>query len=156
MSYTMTKKTLEATPILYVSRRVRHDKDEIAKALGECFQAVFGFAMQKGFALAGRPLCRVREFSPGGMTLEAAMSVASPCEGDGEIRAGTLPAGPVVSTVHFGPYDQLSQAHAAIEEWLEKNGVSPAGDPWEVYLTDPGEVPDPSEWQTEVIRPIAP
>jgi AraC family transcriptional regulator len=47
----------------------------------------------------------------------------------------------------------LHEAHAAIEAWLGAHALKPAGDPWEVYVTDPGEVPNPAEWQTLVVWP---
>jgi AraC family transcriptional regulator len=53
-----------------------------------------------------------------------------------------------------GPYETLHETHAAVERWIEANGGKVAGAPWEVYLTDPGEVPDPAEWQTEIVWPV--
>ncbi len=153
MSYTITKKNLNAAPILYMRRRVRHA--DVASALGELLPRVYAFAMQKGIPFAGPPVCRYAEWSAGGVTLEAGMPVATTeAEGDGEVLVGALPAGPVAATVHTGPYDQLHNAHAAIEAWFERNALRSAGAPWEVYLTDPGEVPNPAEWQTEVICPL--
>jgi len=60
-----------------------------------------------------------------------------------------------VSTIHTGAYDSLPEAHAALEGWLESRDLRAAGAVWEVYVTDPGQVPDPSEWKTEVICPLA-
>lgn len=40
------------------------------------------------------------------------------------------------------------------QTWLVDSGASPGGAPWEVYLTDPGEVPDPADWKTQVLLPI--
>jgi AraC family transcriptional regulator len=54
-----------------------------------------------------------------------------------------------------GPYDGLRDAYAAIEQWMGREGYKPAGAPWESYVTDPGEVPNPAEWKTEVFWPIA-
>ena len=30
----------------------------------------------------------------------------------------------------------------------------PGDGPWEVYLADPGRVPDPADWLTEVVWPL--
>jgi len=30
---------------------------------------------------------------------------------------------------------------------MSKEGHKPAGAPWESYVTDPGEVPNPAEWE---------
>jgi AraC family transcriptional regulator len=51
-------------------------------------------------------------------------------------------------------YDQLVNAYAAVEEWIKSQGFTPSGAPWESYLTDPAEHPDPKDWKTEVFWPI--
>ena len=152
MTYTIEKKVLPESNILFMRKRVQ--RSEISAALGELFGGTFGHAIKSGAALAGPPMCRYREVSAGGMTLEAGVAVAVPADGAGDVLAGTLPAGPVASTVHTGPYDTLTEAYAALEKWMAGNGVKPAGDAWEVYLTDPGEVPDQADWQTEINWPV--
>ena len=153
MSYTIEKRVLPESHILFMRKRVQ--RSEISAALGELLPGAFGHAMKTGAALAGPPLCRYREMSAGGMTLEAGVSVAVPATGEGDVLAGTLPAGPVVTTVHTGPYDTLSEAYAAMEQWMSENGLKSGGDPWEVYVTDPGEVPNQADWKTEINCPVA-
>ena len=46
--------------------------------------------------------------------------------------------------------------HIAAGNWIEQNGLRPAGPPWEDYLTDPAEHPDPKDWKTDVCWPVAP
>jgi effector-binding domain-containing protein len=99
------------------------------------------------------------------MTLEPGMRVVLP-EGSpagvptedvaGEARRDVLPGGPAATTIHTGPYDQLGGAYAALEKWMATEGFAPAGPPWESYITDPAEHPDPKDWQTEVLWPIQP
>ncbi len=38
---------------------------------------------------------------------------------------------------------------------MEENGLRPAGAPWEWYVTDPAEHPDPADWRTEIYWPAA-
>jgi AraC family transcriptional regulator len=66
----------------------------------------------------------------------------------------TLPGGLVATTIHAGSYDGLHQAYAAIESWMNANGFKGAGDPWEAYITDPGDYPNPEDWRTEVFWPV--
>lgn len=153
MSYTFTKKTLTETPILFMRKRVEHAK--VGPTLGELLPKVFAYAMQHGIAFAGPPMCRYTSWSSGGVTLEAGLPVVTPAEAEGDILAGSLPSGPAVSTVHTGPYDTLSEAHSALEAWLSDNALRKTGDSWEVYLTDPGQVPDPAQWLTEIITPAS-
>lgn len=74
--------------------------------------------------------------------------------GEDRGSAGTLPGGEVAATWHAGPYDTLAAAYGALEAWMEEQDRKPAGAPWEVYRTDPGETPDPAAWKTEVLWPI--
>jgi AraC family transcriptional regulator len=37
---------------------------------------------------------------------------------------------------------------------MRDQGLSAAGAPWETYLTDPGERPDPATWETEIVQPV--
>ena len=67
----------------------------------------------------------------------------------------TLPGGLVAFTIHQGPYDKLFQAYVAIEHWMTTEGVVPNGAPWESYVNDPGDHPDPRDWKTEIFWPIA-
>ena len=152
MSYEIAKKSFEETPFLYVRRQI--EPERIAEALGEMFGAVYGHATKLGIPFAGPPTARYPSFGPGMITIEAGMPIAGSAESDGEIVLGTLAGGDVASTVHKGPYDSLSKAHQALEKWSVENGVQAAGAAWEVYVTDPGEVPDPSEWLTEVNLPL--
>jgi effector-binding domain-containing protein len=45
----------------------------------------------------------------------------------------STPAGLVASTIHWGQYDRISEAHTAIRSWCQKNGHELAGPSWEVY-----------------------
>jgi AraC family transcriptional regulator len=40
------------------------------------------------------------------------------------------------------------------QQTMKAQGLKGTGDPWEVYVTDPGDEPDPSKWQTELVYPI--
>lgn len=46
-------------------------------------------------------------------------------------------------------YEKLGEVYVAIERWMEANGVRPADPPWEWYVTDPGEHPDPNDWKCQ-------
>jgi AraC family transcriptional regulator len=154
MAYSITKKELAPQPVLIVRRRVK--RSEIAAAIGEALPGIFVYAQQHGIALAGLPFTRYVEMGPGLITMEPGMRVVSPGPaGHGEIVADTLPGGLVATTVHAGPYDKLPDAYAAIEQWMEAEGLVAAGPPWESYLNDPSDFPDPKDWKTEVFWPVA-
>lgn len=152
MSYEITKKTITETPFLYMKAQVK--PDEIATALANMLGPVFMYATQQGIPFAGPPTTRYITFGPGLVTIEAGMPVAGHAEGSGDIMAGSLTGGDVISTIHKGPYDTLNLGYEALQTWMIENGEESGGAPWESYITDPGEVPDPAEWLTEIVQPL--
>ena len=54
----------------------------------------------------------------------------------GGVEGSTLPAGRADSMRHIGPYDSMSPTYAAIVAWIEEQGATPSGTPWEVYYSD--------------------
>jgi AraC family transcriptional regulator len=153
MTYSITTKTLSPQPVLVVRRKVK--PSEIAKTLGESFGQIGLYARRAGIAMAGPPLTRYIEWGPGLLTIDAGMPIAAPTQGEDDIRADTLPGGLAAVTTHAGPYDQLSDAHAAVQQWIEAEGLIAEGAPWESYVTDPGDFPDPKDWKTEIFWPLA-
>ena len=155
MTHQIERRELTETPMLAVTRRTEHE--HIAEVLAEALPAVFNHVMGAGLAMAGPPFVRYLQMGPAYLTLEAGIPLAEMAEAPagGDIAPGTLPGGPAAVTVHIGPYDTLPEAHAALERWMVTNEMEAAGPPWEVYLTDPAEVPDPAQWRTEVIWPLA-
>ncbi len=59
-----------------------------------------------------------------------------------------------MTAIHRGPYDGLPESYQQIEKWIREQGLAVAGAPWETYLTDPGENPDPATWETEIVQPV--
>jgi AraC family transcriptional regulator len=157
MTYSITKKTLAPQPVLVVRRTVK--RSEIAATIGETLPRIFQYAQQNGIALVGPPFTRYLEIGPGLLTMEPGMCVAAgtaepKTSADGEIASDTLPGGLVATTTHAGPYDQLSDAYAAIQEWAKAEGLVTGQGLWEVYVTDPADFPDPKDWRTEVFWPL--
>ena len=146
------RREIAAQNILFV--RLRAGRHEIANAIGEGLGKAFPYSQRLGLAIAGRPFTRYLSTGPGLFSIEVGMPVATAPQGEGVVEAGTLPAGPVAVATHAGPYDQLSETYAALERWIESNGYRIGGAPWESYITDPADHPDPADWRTEVYWPL--
>jgi effector-binding domain-containing protein len=161
MSYAINRKELSAQPVLVARRRVK--LSEIGSALAEILPSVFKHAQQTGAAIAGQPFTRYLEWGPGLVTIEAGIPVVpsgndshdgKSASGESEIVAACLPGGPVATVTHCGPYEKLAEVHAAIQQWIEAQGLLAAGPPWETYTTDPADYPDPLDWKTDVFWPL--
>jgi AraC family transcriptional regulator len=137
--------------VLVVRRRIK--QTEIAATLAAALGLVFQYAQRAGAALAGPPLARYLEWGPV-ITIEAGMPIAAPVPGDGDVAADTLPGGQAAMTTHAGAYNKLTEAHAAVQAWIEEHGLAASGAPWESYVTDPADYPDPKDWKTEIFWPI--
>ena len=157
MTYSVTKKELTAQPVLVVRRRIK--RSEIAATIAEVLPSIFVYAQRHGIALTGHPFARYSEIGAGLITIEPGMRIAEgagPSGAEtGEVVQDALPAGPAAVTVHCGPYDQLPDACAAVQQWIEAEGLTPGASFWESYVTDPGEVPDPKDWKTEIFWPVS-
>ena len=146
------RRDLPSQPLLFVQSRVaRH---EIPATIAESLGAVFPYAIGAGCAIAGRPLSRYPSMGAGLITIEVGVPIAVAAPGSGRIQAGTLQGGAAAVAIHGGAYDTLSETYAAIERWMETQKVAPGGAPWESYITDPAEHPDPKDWRTEVFWPL--
>jgi AraC family transcriptional regulator len=153
MSVTVTRTNFEPRPALVIRRKTA--AADIAKTLGEILPRVFEYAQRKGIPFAGPPFTR---YLPGGrilLTIEAGLPIAAAAQGEGDIVVIELPGGPAANAIHHGAYDTLEQTHLAIERWIDDQKLEVSGAPWESYLTDPGETPNPSDWQTQVVYPLA-
>ena len=82
--------------------------------------------------------------------------LAAAAQGESDVEAATLPGGSAAVAMHGGSYDTLSDTYAEMERWMEKNGLKPGVAPWESYITDPADHPDPADWRTEIYWPLAP
>lgn len=85
--------------------------------------------------------------------IEICFPVAAPVEAEGDVFGREVEAARVASTMHIGPYEEVSLAYHAITSWVQEHGHEFAGPPREIYLNDPATV-DPSEYMTEVQWPI--
>ena len=153
MPVSVSRRNLDPRPALVIRRKVA--TADVARTLGEILPRVYEHAQQRGLPFAGPPFTRYLAFGPGLMTIEGGLPLAVAAPGEGEIEAVTLPGGPAAVAIHRGSYETLPETYAAIERWVEEQKLAAGGAPWESYLTDPADKPDPKDWETELVYPLA-
>jgi DNA-binding transcriptional MerR regulator len=89
-----------------------------------------------------------------GTGLEIGLPVQRMVEGERGIVSAMLPGGTVASVIHMGPYHELEFIYPALGAWIEEHGYVVTGPPRNAILTNYTSVPDPAEYQTEVMWPI--
>jgi len=149
--------TLEQrAPVSALIMRRRVSRTQVPATLAECYGEIVGVMHQQSLAYAGRPFARYPAVSYGLITIEPGLPITGKARNEGAVEAITLPGGSILVGLHSGKYEQLDETYAALERWMEQNRAKPAGAPWESYLNDPADFPDPADWRTEICWPVAP
>ncbi|NNE25678.1 MAG: hypothetical protein HKN09_02435 [Saprospiraceae bacterium] len=82
------------------------------------------------------------------------MAAAIPVEEEKSVEGAQMlnvPEGRAVQVNYYGDYSGISEAHAAIEDYIRDYGLLKTMPVVEEYMTDPGEEKDPSKWLTRII-----
>lgn len=103
---------------------------ELAKFIPAACGEVWSFIRSAGLPRPGRHLALYLDAQG---SVEVGAEVSEPFPGNDRIHCSQLPAGRVVTTVHFGPYQHLKGAHAAIREWCASHGYRCSPVSWEIY-----------------------
>ena len=117
-----------ARPIAVVRRRAT--LQELPKIVPEACGLVWNTLRTHEIKGAGR---HVALYLDDQINLEVGVELDRPFAGIGEVVPSSLPAGPVLETVHFGPYQRLGEAHQAIRDWCAKQRLALAGPNWDIY-----------------------
>jgi effector-binding domain-containing protein len=143
-----TLKETDILPLYTLSVRDTCAPAAISSKLGAFYKEVRKTIIKNGFLVAGAPFAIYHSYSPQQFDLEAGIPVNKPAKDFGKIKAGEIKSGKAVVAEYFGPYEGTEKAHKAIEEYLKRNNKTSIGAPWEVYMTDPESVTDPSQLLT--------
>ena len=103
---------------------------ELARFVPAACGEVWSFIRSAGLPRPGRHLALYLDAQG---SVEVGAEVSEPFAGNDRVHCSQLPAGRAVTTVHFGPYGRLSDAHAAIREWCARHGHRCSGVSWEIY-----------------------
>jgi effector-binding domain-containing protein len=119
----------ESKPITTAVIRSRVPAHELPQFVPAACGEVWSFIRSAGLPRPGRHTALYLDDG----FVEVGAEVSEPFVGNERIRCSQLPAGRVVTTVHFGPYPRLKGAHEAIREWCARQGHPCSGGSWEIY-----------------------
>ena len=147
MSHDVTVKRVEARPTAVVAATTNWaEYPKLWPVLsGEVWDCLRAGGIQRG--------CRnVMLYLDGTPSVEVGVLLDQPCPLTGRVVASTLPEGEVATTVHYGPYEKLGDAHKAVLDWCAAQGRRTTGTRWEIYgphHDDPAEVWTEVTWLLE-------
>jgi DNA-binding transcriptional MerR regulator len=138
---------IKHTPTMWVaSRRVTvPTNDQVPKYLDAAYMEVYSYVHEQGAKDTGP--CFTLWHSPSDVyeneDVEAVVPVDRPLKGTDRVRVYELPPTQVAAVVHQGNFEDFTQGHAAILEWIDANGYRIVGPYREIYIKhDKGELSD--------------
>ena len=152
---TMSEPVIKETQKLRVlSKRDYGRYDEaIGRMIGDIMNVVMSPENQRNFVRITGPFMTVyhgEEDAEKGADIEVAVPVTGKVYiDDPEVEIRNLQPARVVSTVHQGAYETISQAYEVIFRHIAEKGYEVAGPVMDIYLNDPNQV-DPDDILTEI------
>lgn len=129
-------------------------RSEMVKVFGPAVAELMAALAEQGVEPDGAVFAHHLKMSPDFFEFELGIGIAAPFAATGRVQPGQLPAARVARTIYSGPYEGLSSAWGAFGDWIKANGHEAAGNLWEIYSVGPHSTPDPSDWRTELVRPL--
>ena len=143
---------LEAATTAYIPLTIPREK--MPEVFGPAVQELVQTLTDQEIEITGPMFAHHLDMKPDTFTFEAGFPVARRVRPAGRVKAGKRPAVKVARTVYQGPYDGLPDAWGEFHAWVEKSGLDWAPDIWECYVINPDSDPNPTNWRTELNRPL--
>jgi effector-binding domain-containing protein len=140
-----------AQPALTI--RTRISPIALAPTIGASMLAVLQHAGEKGNTPTGPPFVAYHGFDGQEQDIEIGFPFEPGIEGKDNIKVSEIPGGKSAIYHHVGPYENLPQVRAALEQWLNTNGHAISGATYEIYLNDP-QTTAPENLETEIVYPL--
>jgi len=151
MSYKCELKEQPARPTMAI--RTRAAVEDLPRVLGEVYGTIAQYLGELGEQPVGPPFTAYYNMDMQDLDVEIGFPVARELPGRGDIQASEIPGGKVATCLYTGPYSDMEPAYDALFQWMEENDYEASGVCYEIYLSDPEEVP-PEEWQTQIVFPL--
>lgn len=142
MEYMIEFKQVDAIPTAVVRRQAK--RAELSKVVPQACGEVWTALKENHVAGAGR---LVAVYFDGVMNLEIGAEVPESFSATASLIRSETPKGWVLTTTHFGPYDQLPGAYDALNQYCASESHSSTGVYWEIYGHWDS---DPSKLRTDV------
>lgn len=150
---------IDATPltVAFVPAASPKDDKAIAAAIGSSYAKVGQFMAKNGLRQAAAPQTINHKFDDSGYQFDAAIPVdhapAKEVPADSPVQVKQTYAGKALKVVHKGPYHSMETTYRQLVAYMAAHGYEEAASPWDEYVSDPGNTPEP-ELVTNIVWPI--
>lgn len=142
----------------YLYRTTSAKAQKVPTIMSQNYSGITQFMKENNIAITGMPFTIYNEtFDNGDVIMTNALPVLEKIivAGDTNIFSGYMPTVTAIKVTLVGNYVNLGEAWGkAMQEVQEKGYTLAKEKPFEVYITDPQNYPNPSDWITEIYVPI--
>lgn len=153
VTYNVEVVTATSLPCLTIMDSAKFT-DNIGAKYSAAYMEIGTYMGKSKLTMAGAPFSINLKYDSLGMVWESAILTDKLGKSSGRIVAKNTYAGEAAMVKYFGSYETEEPAYNAIYKWIGENGKTQNGNPWEVYVTDPGMEKDTAKWETDIYIPI--
>jgi len=152
--YTYTVQEKEVSPVFIATIRNKVNSGEIGEIMGKSYGEIQAFLAKNRAKQSGSPMAITLAWDSLSWDFEAAIPIDKEIKGNDKIVIKKSYEGKTIWVTYTGPYESTYQAYTDLDQYMKEKGLTQAGGPWEVYVTDPGTEPDSTKWVTEIYFPV--
>ena len=134
--------------------RLTIPRSEMPLVMGPAIGELLAPVRQQGLGPIGPVFTYHFRITPELFDFEVGVPVRGTVQEVGRVKASKLPGTRVARTIYRGPYEELGEAWGEFQAWIKHHGEAICDDLWEVYLKGPESGCDPSEFETQLFRPL--
>ena len=146
----------------YMYKTTSASSSNISQVMGKQYGEIVSYMGKNNIVATGMPFTIYNEMDieNGSVIMSNAIPVMNKVNftnltTDGEILSSYIPRIEVLKATLKGNYTYLSEAWKKTMAYIaENNLVQSDFKPFEIYTTDPGQVPNPADWITEIYIPL--
>jgi effector-binding domain-containing protein len=130
-------------------------KEQMMSEFGPAIEEIFSVLGEQGVEASRPVFAHHFRMDRDVFDFEVGVPTDEPINKQGRVSPGKRPSMRVAHTIHHGPYEGLPEAWREFHKWLEAQDLAWDSDIWEVYSYGPAQDPDPTNWRTELNRPLS-
>jgi effector-binding domain-containing protein len=125
---------------------------DLPMLIGRTYGNLAAYLAELNELIADMPFVAYHNMDMQALDVELGFPVARKLPGKGEIQAGIIPGGPMVSCLFQGPYRELQTVYTEMAKWIQEKGHIPTGVAYECYCNGP-EYPE-NQLLTKIMMPV--
>ena len=143
----------------YLYKTTNANRTNISQKMAENYGAIGAYMSQNQINMNGMPLTVYLDMNQeddtvimsNGIPVNERIEIAE----DSDILCGYIPNTKVLKANLMGNYTYLGEAWAEVMAYIASNNlVQSEVKPFEIYINDPGDFPNPADWKTEIYIPL--